>query len=141
MQGVDAAGLIDRLFDAFSRRDPDAVTALCDEGVEFSSVTAGLAGRSEPYRGHDGLRQYFEDVALVWDELLVTAKEVWTSGNEILVVGHVYARSRRSGIRDIPAAWVWRSEGGLLVEGTVYPGPEEALAAVERSRTQPEVAG
>ena len=141
MRGVDAALLIDRLFDAFNRRDPAAVTALCDERVEFSSVTAEFAGRREPYRGHDGLRQYFADVAEIWDELLVTAKEVRTREDAILVVGHVYARSRQLGIRDTPAAWVWRLEGELLVEGAVYSGADEALAALERSGPPPEMAG
>ena len=140
MRGVDAALLIDRLFDAFNRRDPARVTALCDEGVEFWSVTGGVAGRGAPYRGHDGLRQYFADVAQVWDELLVTAKEVRARGELILVVGHVYARSRQSGIRDIPAAWVWRLQGELLVEGAVYAGIQEALEAVESSQPRPEPA-
>jgi ketosteroid isomerase-like protein len=138
---VDAALLIDRLFDAFNRRDAAAVTALCDERVEFSSVTAEFAGRSEPYRGHQGLRQYFADVAQIWDELLVTANEVRTREDAILVVGHVYARSRQLGIRDIPAAWVWRLEGELLVEGAVYSGADEALAALEPSGRRPGMAG
>jgi ketosteroid isomerase-like protein len=141
MRGVDAALLIDRLFDAFNRRDAAAVTALCDERVEFSSVTAEFAGRSEPYRGHQGLRQYFADVAQIWDELLVTANEVRTREDAILVVGHVYARSRQLGIRDIPAAWVWRLEGELLVEGAVYSGADEALAALEPSGPRPGMAG
>lgn len=141
MQGVDAALLIDRLFEAFNRRDPAGVTALCDERVEFRSVTAEFAGRREPYRGHAGLRQYFADVAQIWDELLVTATEVRTRGDAILVIGHVYARGRKVGIRDIPAAWVWRLQGELLVEGAVYSGPDEALAALERSPRRPEVAG
>jgi ketosteroid isomerase-like protein len=138
---VDAALLIDRLFDAFNRRDAAAVTALCDERVEFSSVTAEFAGRSEPYRGHQGLRQYFADVAQIWDELLVTANEVRTREDAILVVGHVYARSRQLGIRDIPAAWVWWLEGELLVEGAVYSGADEALAALEPSGRRPGMAG
>ena len=141
MQGVDAALLIDRLFEAFNRRDPAASHRPLRRarGVQLRNSRVCRARGALP--GHAGLRQYFADVAQVWDELLVTAKEVRTRGDAILVIGHVYARSRQVGIRDIPAAWVWRLQGELLVEGAVYSGADEALAALERSGRRPEVAG
>jgi hypothetical protein len=93
--------------------------------------------RSGSYTGHEGLRLYFADVAAVWEELLVTPQRVRSHEDVILVTGRVYARGRVHGIRDLPAAWVWRREGDLLREVTVYAGLEDALAAVKLNEGPP----
>jgi len=134
---MDARGLVERLFDAFNRRDVDTVISLCDESVQFRPITAEFAGRSGPYNGHEGLRLYFADVAAVWEELLVTPQRVRSHGDVILVTGRVYARGRGRGIRDLPAAWVWRRRCDLLREGTVYASLDDALAAVELTEGPP----
>jgi ketosteroid isomerase-like protein len=131
--------LVEQLYSAFNRRDVETVVSFACPDVEFRPVTAEFAGRSAPYRGHEGLRLYFQDVGAVWEELLVTPQRVHSHGEVILVTGRVYARGRRHGIRDLPAAWIWRLQDGLLREGTVYGGLEEALAAVEVS--EPPVRG
>ena len=57
--------------------------------IEFAAVTGEHAGRTEPYRGHDGMREYFRDVASVWEELRLTPREFRASGDLILVTGRV----------------------------------------------------
>ena len=52
-----------KAFEAFAARDVDAALAVMDEGVEFLPVTANLTTGGVPYRGHDGIRSYLEDVA------------------------------------------------------------------------------
>jgi ketosteroid isomerase-like protein len=136
---MEARELVERLYGAFNRRDVETVVSLSHPDVEFRPVTAEFAGRGTPYRGHDGLRLYFQDVGTVWEELLVTQQEVRSHGDLILVTGRVYARGRRYGIRDLPAVWVWRLRDGLMREGTVYGGLEEALAALAES--EPPVPG
>lgn len=123
---------VERLFDAFNRRDETTIVELCDERMEFFAVTAGEAGRSAPYSGREGLGLYLEDVARIWEELLVTPKEVEQSGNAIFVRGRVYLRSRALGIRDMPTAWIWELDGGLFVRGRVFIDPEEAVEVFSR---------
>ena len=49
-----------RLFaDAVTRGDRAAAVALCHPEVEFNSVL-GISGRA--YLGHNGIREYFDDV-------------------------------------------------------------------------------
>ena len=48
--------LVERLFDAFNRRDVEEIVALCDEEMEFFAVTAEEVGRPDPYVGAEGLR-------------------------------------------------------------------------------------
>lgn len=120
--------LVERLFDAFNRRDEAAIETLCDPGMEFFPVTAEELGRSAPYVGPDGLREYFDDVGRVWDELLILPKQVESRGPRVLVRGRVYLRSHELGIRDMPAAWIWEIDGNRFVRGEVYVDPDQAAA-------------
>jgi len=118
---------VERLFDAFNRRDVAEITELCDERMEFYAVTAEEIGRSEPYVGADGLRDYLNDVAAVWEELLITPKQVEQRDESLLVRGRVYLRSRALGIRDMPTAWIWDLRDERFIRGRVFIDTEEAL--------------
>ena len=120
--------LIERLYDAFNRRDPDAIEEICDKGMEFFPiVTAEAVGRDAPYVGPAGLHDYLDDTAKVWEELLITPSQVEQRGGRLLVRGRVYARSRELGIRDMPVAWIWEVRDGLVVRGEVFPDVEHAF--------------
>ena len=118
---------VERLFDAFNRRDVDEIVELCDEEMEFFAVTAEELGRDAPYSGTDGLRAYLSDVATIWEELLITPKQVEQRGDSVLVRGRVYLRSRALGIRDMPTGWIWDLRDDRFIRGRVFADPEEAV--------------
>jgi ketosteroid isomerase-like protein len=61
-----------RLFDAFAARDVDAALALAHPGIElWGQPTGEQIGRTEPYRGHDGVREDFADAGRAWERLEV----------------------------------------------------------------------
>jgi ketosteroid isomerase-like protein len=117
-------------FAAFAARDLDAVLALAAPDVEFLAVTGEHAGRTEPYRGHDGMREYFRDVASVWEELRLTPREFRGSGDMILVTGRVSARSRSRTVSG-STGWIWRVRDGKIVYVRVYASAADATAAFE----------
>jgi ketosteroid isomerase-like protein len=104
-------------FAAFAARDIEAVLALCAPDVELTAVTGEHAGRTEPYRGHDGMRQYFRDVASLWEELRLSPREFRASGDMVLVTGST--------------GWIWRVRDGKVVYVRVYPSAADATAAFE----------
>lgn len=122
----EPVALVERLFDAFNHRDAAGIVAICDEEMEFFPVTAEEVGRPAPYTGSAGLHDYLDDVSRVWEELLITAQDVSARGDRLLVQGRVYLRSRESGIRDMPAAWIWELRNGLFILGEVFVDPVEA---------------
>jgi ketosteroid isomerase-like protein len=130
--------LVERLFEAFNRRDPEEIVALCDENMGFFPVgTAEELGRTAPYVGPDGLREYLRDVDRAWDELLISPKVVEKRGGSLLVRGRAYARSRHLGIRDVPVAWIWDLAGDRFVRGEVFRDLDEAAARLTTSPESP----
>jgi serine phosphatase RsbU (regulator of sigma subunit)/ketosteroid isomerase-like protein len=119
--------LIERIFDAFNQRDLEAIRGFCDDGMEFFPVgTAEAVGRTTPYVGPEGLRDYLDDVDRAWEELVVSPDVVERRGASLLVRGRVYVRSRELGIRDMPIAWIWEVADGRLVRGEVFTDPAMA---------------
>jgi ketosteroid isomerase-like protein len=120
--------VVEAVFAAFAERDVERVLELIDPDVEFTPVTADFAGRTEPYRGHDGIREYFRDVERVWDDLRLTPSDFREIGGSVLVTGRVSARSAAR-IVDGSTGWVWRVHDGRVVYGRVYPSAADAERA------------
>lgn len=101
-------------YEAFARRDSEALIALADPEIEIHAVTQHLAGREEPYCGHAGIEEYLEDVDQVWDEIRLRPQQfIELSGNRVLVMGRV--RSRRGTTQlDVPNAWLWQLADGKV---------------------------
>jgi ketosteroid isomerase-like protein len=122
--------VVKAVFAAFSERDVDGMLALVSDEVVFTPVTADYAGRTGPYVGHDGLREYFRDVASVWDDIQVTPTDFRQAGESVLVTGKVSASSPARLIAG-SSGWIWRVRDGKVVYGRVYPSASAAVEAFE----------
>jgi ketosteroid isomerase-like protein len=124
----DDVSVVRAVFAAFAERDVERVLELIDPEIEFTPLTADFAGRTQPYRGHEGIREYFRDVALVWDHLRLTPHDFREVRGRILVTGRVNARSPAR-IVDGSTGWLWRVRDGRVVYGRVYPSAADAEEA------------
>jgi ketosteroid isomerase-like protein len=103
------------IYAAFAARDLDAALAFVAPDCEIHLVgTQRAAGRTEPYRGHDGMRQYFADVERVWEELVLYAEDFRVVPGSVVVMGHVRGRAGGEAIRR-SAVWTWRLRDGQAV--------------------------
>jgi uncharacterized protein len=125
--GTDVS-VVKAVFAAFAERDLERVLELVDPAVELTAVTNDFAGRTEPYRGHEGIREYFRDVARVWDDLRLTPSDYREVGDQVLVTGRVNARSAAR-IVDGSTGWIWRVRDGRVVYGRVYASAADAERA------------
>jgi ketosteroid isomerase-like protein len=121
--------VVKEVYAAFAARDSERVLAVLDPEAVFIAVTGDILGRTQPYRGHEGMREYFRDVARVWDELVLTPREFEEVGDQILVTGRVSARSPSRMVSG-STGWVWQVRDGLVVYARVYASAAEARAAV-----------
>jgi ketosteroid isomerase-like protein len=121
--------IVRRSFDAIGRGDIDALLELYDPEIEFKPLT-GTRVETGGYRGHEGVRQYFEEADEVWDQVSPVAGEVRTTGDEVLVFGHCSIRGRASQIdTDSPCFWVITVRDGKITRHRVYGASSEALEA------------
>jgi ketosteroid isomerase-like protein len=122
--------VVERMFAAFAARELDTLVELMDPEVEFLPVTANITTGGMPYRGHDGVARYFEDVARVWPELRLFPEEYREGAEEscVLVLGRVVARGGGM-ILDNPTGWVFRMRDGKIARLRVYGSHREALEA------------
>jgi ketosteroid isomerase-like protein len=121
--------LVRQLFEAFTNRDLEAMQSLVSRDMEFFAPTADFAREGRPYVGHEGMREYFEDVGRVWRTLEVVPHEFRDLGDRVLVLGRVYARGEGGYISDSPAGWLWGLSGDRIVWGRVFTRRADALAA------------
>ena len=121
-----AEKLVRKAYEAFSQRDLDALRELADPRIEIHTVTGMIAGRSEPYRGHEGLIEYLDDVGELWDEIELLPSDFHElSDSRLVVFGRVRAR-RELAVIDAPNAWLWEVGEGRIRSARVFGDPQGA---------------
>ena len=117
----DEIAVVRAVYEAFARRDVEGALRHIDEAIEFVPAgTLGLTGRAEPYRGHEGVRQYFADAARVWDELTLYAEDFRVVAGGVVVFGRVEGTAADGPYR-ASALWVWQVRDGKAVSMRVNP--------------------
>ena len=100
------------IYAAFARRDVEGALAYVADDCELRlEGTARAVGREEPYRGHDGMREYFADVARTWERLDLHADDIRTVPGSVIVVGHIEAARHGETVRRA-CVWTWQVRGG-----------------------------
>jgi uncharacterized protein (TIGR02246 family) len=123
--------LVRRVFDAINRRDVQDVLDAYHPDADMSTLTSELV-HGEPYRGHEGIREYFSSFADVWEELHLHPEEIRDLGDRILVSGRWTSRGKGSGADvESPAAWIFAVRDGRIVFSRAYRNAEEALGDSE----------
>lgn len=100
------------IYAAFARRDLEGALALIADDAELVVPgTAAQLGRTEPYRGHAGVREYFADAERVWTELELHADDIRAAGGGVVVFGHVEGRVGDERVRR-QVVWTWKVRDG-----------------------------
>jgi ketosteroid isomerase-like protein len=128
-QGEDS---VRGLADAINRRDPEAAIAVCDPDVEFLSV---LAVSGKAYRGHAGIREYFEDIASAWEEWRVEVHRIASGADgRVAIVMTMHMRGKESGAAlSEQTGHIWTLRGSKLLRNEPFREPEQALREVGHS--------
>jgi ketosteroid isomerase-like protein len=116
------------LNDAWNRRDVDAVVALWDpEGVWYPALEGVTEGRT--YRGHAGIRRYYEDLAEFSGQSDAEFPEVHDLGEQVLGLGSAWFRFA-SGVeldQEVSFLHTWRD--GKCIEARTWLSHADALEA------------
>ena len=130
MSQESTEGLVRRWSKAFNRRDMNTLLELTSPDLEFVPYLASLI-ETTTYRGHEGLRSYFQDADAAWKELHVSQAAAREVGEYVISFGELHGKGRASGLEvRVPLAWVSEWHDGKLVRLAAYTDKAEALEAV-----------
>jgi ketosteroid isomerase-like protein len=115
--------------EAVTAGDVEAAVSVCHPEIEFMSVLA-VSGRR--YLGHDGIREYFEDVASAWAEWRVEVHRIVPGADgRVAIVMSMHVRGKESGlILSERTDHIWTLKDGLLLRNEPYREPDAALRAL-----------
>jgi uncharacterized protein len=130
--GQNNVAQVRRMSQAFNHRDLDALLELIDPEVEWIPIMAALEGHV--YRGHDGVRQWVEDLATDWEFFETDQEEFREMGDRVLIFGRWRARARNSGIEleGQPASWLVDLRDGRVTRLQTFTDRREAIEAARR---------
>jgi ketosteroid isomerase-like protein len=124
--------LVRRAFEAIHRREMEVILELFTEDAYFMPMT-GTRIESGGYSGHAGIREYFTEMADVWEEMHPYANEVRDLGDcQVIVIGGCAVRGRGSGApSDTAMAWLQEIRDGRIASHRAFATAIEAYAAAD----------
>jgi len=128
---TDNVEIMRRGYEAFAARGVDGFLEFIHP--EFELVTPpGLALEPQTYRGHEGVRRYFDSFYEAVDEIRMEPDDFIPAGDKVIVPFRLTTRGRTSGIEaSMHAVQVCQIRDGKAFRFDIYPTVEEALAATE----------
>jgi ketosteroid isomerase-like protein len=117
--------------EAFSRGDREAFVAVWADECEYQpALERDLAGDEGIFRGHDGIRRWWQGMWEAFSEWSSEVHEVRDAGEQVLVFCTVRARGRESGaVIEAPFFQLVTIRGGKAIASRDFSDRTEALEA------------
>jgi ketosteroid isomerase-like protein len=122
--------IVRRGFEAMSSGDLPQILAFIHPDFEVK-IPAEVSAEPDTYRGHEGIRRYFQSFEEDMEEIRFRPERFWEVDDRVVVALRLRARGRSTGIAvEQLTGQVWTILDGKAVSARIYPRPAEALAAV-----------
>jgi ketosteroid isomerase-like protein len=116
-------------FEALSEGGVEALLPFIHPEFEVTT-SADLASEPDTYRGHAGLRRYFDSFYEAMDEIRFEPREFRDAGGHVIVPVTLTARGRTTGIEaSQKLVMVWSLREGQAIRVETYGTLDEALEA------------
>jgi len=118
-----------RGYEAFNERGVEAILDFLEPEIEW--VNLAPPPMSGTYKGHDGVRRFFEELYSDWEGVQIDPEEFIAVGDRyVLVLLRVWARGKTSGVGgDAPVAMLWTVGRTGAAQVRIYYNRREALEA------------
>jgi uncharacterized protein len=116
-------------FDALKERGVDGLLELIAPDFEMTTP-ANLASEPDTFRGHDGLRRYFDSFYDAMDNIYMEGHDFTAVGEKVVVDFTLHATGRSTGIETgLRAFQVWTIRDSLAILLELFETEEEAMEA------------
>ena len=122
--------LVREVLAAWNDHDFERWLACWDATCEWVPRLRGQVEGTQTYRGHDGLRRYWEEDDSVWDTFLVEFGDVRAVGDQVIATGTGTARGKSGVEITTPLAMRFQVTERKIIRGESYLDVNEALEAV-----------
>ncbi len=114
-----------RGYKAANRGDWDGVLRTMHPDIEWKTIRTG-----GPYRGHDEVRRFLEDMREPFEEVTAEPDEWFDHGDRIVVFLRIRARPRGSdAVAENRVGHLWTMRGGKALRCETFPRRDDALEA------------
>ena len=121
--------IVRRILEAFNSEDIELILALTHTDFELE-VPPALSAEPDIYRGHDGMRRYWESFQDAMDEIRIQPERLRDAGEAVVVDMRVTAKGRRTAIAvEQRTVGVWTICDGKVIRIRAYASLSEALEA------------
>ena len=121
--------LAHRAFDAFNRRDFDAFLTFMDADVELRARFGEVEGNAY-FRGHSGVRDWWEALLAIFPDFRVEVTEVRDFGDRVIVAARLHGHGLDSGVPIDEKLWMaGRVRDGRVTWWHNFVSEAEALEA------------
>jgi ketosteroid isomerase-like protein len=118
-----------RAVEAANRGDIDGAMEESDPDLEWHPALRTL-GEATVYRGHEGVRELYQDFYGVFAEVRFEFSEIRDLGDRVLAVGHVHTRGLESGVEtESPWAFLVQFKNRKVIWVQAFLDPKDALEA------------
>jgi ketosteroid isomerase-like protein len=132
-ENLDAAR---RGFEALQQGGVEAFLDFIDPRFEMTTPP-DMTVEPATYRGHDGMRRYFESFYEIMDEVRFEPQEFIDAGDRVVVPARLVARGRDTGIEaEQQLTMVWTLHEGKALRCETYATKAEALEAAGITKTR-----
>lgn len=125
--------IVERGIEAFNDRGVEGIIPYIHP--EFEATTPpNLASEPDTYRGHDGVRRWFDSFYEVMDQIRWDAHSFQQVGDRVVVEFTLRARGKTTGLdfgQEATMVWSLRDGKGIRIE--LFETLDEALAAAEEA--------
>jgi ketosteroid isomerase-like protein len=129
----DGPSIVRELWDAFNRGGIERMLELIHDDAEWHTYM----GSQEVWRGHDGIREYYAEVAGRTSTASATEYAFREIGDAIMVSGSLQVVDPRGGIEQRQIHWVYWVRDGKVARAASFARREQALAAAEAGGVAP----
>jgi ketosteroid isomerase-like protein len=126
----DNVRIVRQVFEAFNSEDIARIVEFTHPDF-VAEVSAEISTEPDTYRGHDGIRRYFDSFQEAMYEIRFQAEQFWEVGESVVVALWLTARGRQTGIPvEQRTAGVWTIRDGRVLRIQAYSSASQALEAV-----------
>jgi len=117
-------------FDAFNEGGVDALLLFVHPDFEVTTPPE-LASEPDTYRGHEGVRRYFDSFYEAMEEIRWDAQSFREVGDRVVVEFTLRARGKSTGLEVAQdAVMVWSLVDGKAIGLQLFPTLDEALGSI-----------